>query len=119
MFQGGFWDNPETVKNTTKTATNAQQPVNVKNASNAAKSNKNTNNSNNSNSNNRNNKKKSKDDNETVKKLFSENCNPADTFSTWCRSSLQTMKVQASIDSKYSCLFFLFNVQNFLLINFI
>lgn len=47
-----------------------------------------------------------------VKKLFTENVSQADNFTQWCKSSLNTMKVHASIDSELISVIFYSYVVN-------
>lgn len=94
---GGFWDNPEPVKvnkAVTSTGRNPGKPNTQNPGSKPGAPAQNTNN-------NRASKKKVKDESDNVKKLFADSISPADSFTQWCKGSLHTMKVHASIDSKY------------------
>lgn len=94
---GGFWDNPEPVKVSKPTTSRTPTKPSSHNLTNRGGVPA----SQNANTNNRVNKKKAKDESDTVKKLFTDSMSPADNFTQWCKSSLNTMKVHASIDSKY------------------
>ena len=115
-FKGGFWDNPEPTKpkpaggrtptkpnnpNQNQNQNQNQNPVPAQSqnhnrgggAGGAGGAQPNTTST-------RVSKKKTKDESDMVKKLFTENVSQADNFTQWCKSSLNTMKVHASIDSK-------------------
>lgn len=106
LFSGGFWESPDAVKfgsgkgqSNTATSAGVRSPPKANTAiqSSTAKSVAGVQAVNS----NKVNKKKIKDENESVKKLFANSISPADNFSQWCKSSLNSMKVHASIDSKY------------------
>ncbi|KAG0730021.1 hypothetical protein GWK47_029138 [Chionoecetes opilio] len=104
---GGFWDNPEPSKpNKPASARTPTKPNNQQNHSRGggggaaqAAAVQHTN------ATTKVSKKKGKDENDMVKKLFTENVSQADNFTQWCKSSLNTMKVHASIDSKLRSLY--------------
>lgn len=94
-ISGGFWDNPEPTKPKPASGRTPTKPNNQNHSKSGAAS------AQHNNANARVNKKKGKDESDMVKKLFTENVSQADNFTQWCKSSLNTMKVHASIDSKY------------------
>lgn len=105
VWTDGFWENPEQSK--TNKPGSGRTPTKPSTATTSAHHHHNHQTSNkpgshpsNPAANNRVNKKKGKDESETVKKLFTDTMSPADTFTQWCKTSLNTMKVHASIDSK-------------------